>query len=112
MQKNRSKNESDETFDHIFNPIKNLEKNFGESLMIENQFDSIGQWVEPPNFRSFKNFGQTCRAGNGFDLSNGNEGIRNPVYPFQSVEEVRQKDRQKPGFTNSIVSIKSLSNCT
>jgi hypothetical protein len=101
VQKTRSKKENDETFDHIFNPIKNLEKNFGESLMIENQFDSIGQWVEPPSIRSFKNFGQTCRgAGNGFEVSTGNEKIPNLVHPFLLVEDVPREHRRKPGKRN------------
>ena len=53
VHKNRSKSENEEKFDHIFSPLKNLEKNFGESLILENHFDSIGAWE--PSSSHFSN---------------------------------------------------------
>ena len=44
VQKTRQKNENVDSFSW---PLKNLEKNFEESLLIENPFESISHWVDP-----------------------------------------------------------------
>ncbi len=97
LQKTRSKPSSsdDEKFEQIF---KNLEKNFGESLMIENQFeiDSIGPWETSTNlpFNNIlvRNFNPNLRTTSTTTNTTGSNSfeIQNPLpVPCQN-DEVRE----------------------
>jgi hypothetical protein len=104
LQKTRSKPSSsdDEKFEQIF---KNLEKNFGESLLIENQFeiDAIGPWETstnvPFNNLLVRNFNPNPRSNPLSTATTGSNSfeIQNPLpVPGQDDDEVRES-RSKPG---------------
>ena len=92
IQKNRSKNESGEKFD-LFLPLKHLENHFEESLLIENHFDTIGEWAEPTPTPTFAGF-RGCRS----KLPAAADFRQNSV--IRQISDGGQKppiNRQKPG---------------
>ena len=95
VHKNRTKSEKDEKFDHILNPLKNLEKNFGESLILENQFDSIGPWE--PSGSHFSNL-LVRNCGQSVNKSSGHFENRLPVnsHPITCLDDI-QRVKKKAG---------------
>ena len=109
LQKTRSKPSSDEEkkFEQIF---KNLEKNFGESLMIENQFeidDAIGPWETsvtnlPFNNLSIRNYNHNLRSSLSTPTSTGNNSFEiqnSPPVPCQDDELLETRNKPGPDST-------------